>query len=190
LRAGWETDKVADLNPIHVEGPIQFAMVMGVPGSGKSTVGAAPAIRPGWAFVDGEAWHPPGNIAKRRVGQPLGDSDREPWLSAVPARIDNGFAAEIPGVATWSALKRCYRDAIIRNRNEIPLVYLKGSSALIGKGLTARRDHSCRPAGWRANSPRSEPPSAEERPIVVSIDQPVEGLSSTLSPLCHCGRRA
>ena len=83
-----------------------FAVVMGVSGSGKTTVGAALAHRLGWRFQEGDALHPPENVAKMRAGIPLDDEDRAPWLRAVAARIDEWRERGEAGVITCSALKR------------------------------------------------------------------------------------
>src|SRR5690348_9288013 len=89
-----------------------IVVVMGVSGSGKTTVGAALAHRLGWRFQEGDALHPPENVAKMRAGIPLNDKDRAPWLRAVAARIDQWRAEGEAGVITCSALKRKYRDVI------------------------------------------------------------------------------
>ncbi len=168
LRAGSETDKIAHLNPIHGERPIKSdtatvptgqrrrrfaaAVVMGVSGSDKPAARAVLAIRPDGVFVDEDALHSPANIAKTRTGEPLGNFDRAPWLSASPAHVDDWRAAESAEGMPCSALKHGYRNAIIERWNEVSLVYFKGSSTLIGKrrgGIIRRR------AGWRASSPRS-----------------------------------
>src|SRR5436305_1280060 len=83
-----------------------------VSGSGKTTIGRALATRLGWSFEEGDALHPPENIAKMRAGQPLTDADRAPWLSAIAARIDEWRRRSESGVITCSALKRSYRQVI------------------------------------------------------------------------------
>src|SRR3954454_3854964 len=89
---------------------VRIAVVMGVSGAGKTTVGAALARRLGWQFQEGDALHPPENVARMQAGIPLGDADRAPWLRAVAARIDKWRERGEAGVITCSALKRRYRD--------------------------------------------------------------------------------
>src|SRR5206468_600940 len=90
-----------------------IAVVMGVSGSGKTTVGSALAHRLGWHFQEGDALHPPENVAKMHAGVPLDDEDRAPWLRAVAARIDEWRERGEAGIISCSALKRKYRDTII-----------------------------------------------------------------------------
>jgi gluconokinase len=115
------------------------AAVTGVSDSDKAAAGAVPTIRPDGVFADGGALHSPANIAKTRTGEPLGNFDHAPWLSAIPTHVDDWRAAESAKGMPCSALKHGYRDAIIKRWNEVSLVYFKGSSTLIGKHLVARR---------------------------------------------------
>jgi gluconokinase len=152
------------------------AVVMGVSGSGKSTVGAALADRLGWEFVDGDSLHPPANVAKMHAGQPLDDRDREPWLDAIAARIDSWIEEGRPGVITCSALKRRYRDRIIGDRAEVRLIYLSGSRDMIGGRLATRRGHFMPASLLDSQFAVLEPPGPEEHPIVVDIDRPVAAI--------------
>ena len=149
---------------------------MGVSGSGKSTVGLAAAERLGWRFEDGDALHPPANIAKMRAGLPLDDDDRTPWLAAIRARIDAWRAARTPGIVTCSALKRRYRDTLIGARPEVRLIYLEGSRALIAGRLGARRGHFMPASLLDSQFAALEPPSADEDAIFTPIDRPVPAI--------------
>jgi gluconate kinase len=91
-------------------------VVMGVSGSGKSTITAMLAVRLGWAYVDADWFHPRVNVEKMRLGKPLTDEDRWPWLRAIAAWIDHTRQAGTHGVVACSALKRAYRDILIRDR--------------------------------------------------------------------------
>lgn len=93
-----------------------IAVVMGVSGAGKTTIGIALAHRLGWRLQEGDDLHPPENVAKMRAGIPLDDCGRAPWLHAVAARIDQWRERGEAGIITCSALKRRYRDVIIGNR--------------------------------------------------------------------------
>jgi carbohydrate kinase (thermoresistant glucokinase family) len=152
------------------------AVVMGVSGLGKSTVGLALAERLSWEFEDGDALYPPENIAKMRAGKPLDDADRAPWLAAIAARIDDWVARGTQGIIIWSALKRRYRDAIIRCRDAIRLIYLEGSPALIGRRLVERRGHFMSASLLLSQFATLEPPNRDEGAIVVSIDQPIAAI--------------
>ena len=83
----------------------RIAVIMGVSGSGKTTIGRALARRLGWLFQEGDALHPPENVAKMKAGYPLDDEDRAPWLTAIAAKIDAWRARGDAGVVTCSALK-------------------------------------------------------------------------------------
>jgi len=155
---------------------IAAAVVMGVSGSGKSTVGRVLADRLGWEFVDGDALHPPANIAKMEAGQPLDDADRAPWLAAIAARIDEWLAAGTPGVVTCSALKRRYREAIIGGRRAVRLIYLAGSPALIACRIAGRRGHFMPASLLESQLAALEPPAAEEYPIIVRIEKPIAAI--------------
>src|SRR5205085_844004 len=102
-------------------------IVMGVAGTGKTTVGALLAGRLGWLYAEADAFHPPANVDKMAAGQPLTDADREPWLEAIGHWIDERAAAGEPGVVSCSGLKRAYRDRLRRGRPQVRIVFLEGS---------------------------------------------------------------
>jgi gluconokinase len=146
-------------------------VVMGVSGSGKTTVAALLAGRLGWDFEDADDLHPAANIAKMHAAIPLTDADRWPWLHAVASWIDGNRGAGRHGVVACSALKRSYRDIIIGGRPDVRLVYLQGDRQLITARLACRHGHFM-PAGLLASQFAAlEEPTADERPIVVSIDR-------------------
>lgn len=157
-------------------------VVMGVSGSGKTTVAALLAGRLHWDFEDADDLHPAANIAKMHAGIPLTDADRWPWLHAVASWIDGRRAAGRHGVVACSALKRRYRDIIIGHRPDVLLVYLKGDRQLITARLACRHLHFM-PAGLlESQFAALEEPTADEHPIVVSIDRrPKEIVDELLS---------
>jgi len=106
-------------------------IVMGVSGSGKSTIGALLARRLHWDFEDADWFHPPANVEKMHKGIPLTDEDRWPWLNAIAFWIDRTRARNGHAVIACSALKRPYRNVLIGNRDDVRLVYLKGDERLI-----------------------------------------------------------
>jgi carbohydrate kinase (thermoresistant glucokinase family) len=158
----------------------RIAVVMGVSGSGKTTIGCAVAPRLGWSFEEGDRLHPPENIAKMRAGQPLDDQDRAPWLAAVAARIDEWRSRGENGVITCSALKRSYRQIIVGDRREVRLVYLSGSKELIGGRIAQRHDHFMPASLLDSQFDALEPPGPEEDPITVSVDAPLDKIVDRL----------
>jgi gluconokinase len=136
-------------------------IVMGVSGSGKSTVAEALGQRLGWRFEDGDSFHPARNVEKMRAGHPLTDEDRWPWLNAIIA---------------CSALKHTYRDVLLRGRDDVRFVFLRGTRELIAERLAQRKGHFM-PAGLLTSQfDTLEPPEAGEHVITVSIDESVEAI--------------
>jgi gluconokinase len=151
-------------------------IVMGVSGSGKSTVGGRLAERLGWRFEDGDRFHPPSNIAKMSAGQPLTDEDRRPWLQAIAQEIDRSCQAAQGVVIACSALKRAYRSILVHGRNDVCIVFLEGTQELILSRLALRKGHFM-PSGLLTSQFRTlEPPGTSENPITVSIDAPVDRI--------------
>jgi len=114
-------------------------LLMGVQGSGKTTVGRALAEHLGWRFADADEFHPPENIAKMAAGIPLDDRDRAPWLRALRAEIDRSLADRSNLVLTCSALKERYRQRLLTDG--VALVYLRGTRELIASRLESRAGH-------------------------------------------------
>jgi carbohydrate kinase (thermoresistant glucokinase family) len=156
--------------------PPRVVVVMGVAGSGKTTVGRALAHRLGWSFQEGDALHPPENVAKMRGGHPLDDRDRAPWLAAIAARIDEWRRRDERGVITCSALKRRYRTIIVGDRPDVRLVYLHGAPALLAERLDARRGHFMPASLLDSQLTTLEAPEAEEHALTVSVESPIERI--------------
>ena len=151
-------------------------VVMGVSGSGKSTVADRLAARLGWRFEDGDSFHPASNVAKMSAGQPLTDEDRGPWLQAIADEIDRLSAADERAVIACSALKRAYREVLVHGRDDVRIVFLDGTQDLIAARLAARKGHFMPPGLLASQFKTLERPEADERPITVSIDAPVERI--------------
>ena len=175
--------------------PSLVLVVMGVSGSGKTTVGALLAGRLGWSFAEADDFHPAANIAKMRSGIPLGDADRLPWLQAIAAQIDRWRAEGRNGVVTCSALKRRYRDIIIGERPDVRIVYLKGDRELIAHRLTARHGHFMPAKLLDSQFADLEEPGPDEQPIIaligdppaVLVEQIIAALDLDRSPACGTG---
>lgn len=152
-----------------------IVVVMGVSGSGKSTVAARLAGALGCQFQEGDDLHPRENVEKMRSGLPLTDADRLPWLRRIAEEIDGWRAQGECGVLTCSALKRSYRDIIIGDRHDVVLAYLKGSRDLIHQRLIARHDHFMPVALLDSQLSTLEEPTLDEHPITVDVGgQPAE----------------
>ncbi len=152
------------------------AVMMGVSGSGKTTIAKGVAEREGWRLVEGDDFHPASNVAKMKSGTPLVDEDRWPWLRAIAHEIDAIRGRGESAVVTSSALKRAYRDILIDGRPNVALVYLKGSKELIGKRMAARKGHFMPPSLLDSQFATLEEPTADEHPIVVSIEPPPDEI--------------
>jgi carbohydrate kinase (thermoresistant glucokinase family) len=154
--------------------PPPVLVVMGVSGSGKSTVAKALAEALAWPFEEGDDLHPPANVAKMRAGHPLTDEDRKPWLEAIGRWIDGQAAKDEPGVITCSALRRAYRDQIRQGRPQVKLVFLEGSRSLIADRLSHRQGHFMPPSLLDSQFEALEEPGPDEPVIKVNIDESVE----------------
>ena len=148
--------------------PPRLLVVMGVSGSGKTTVGALLAGRLGWPYAEADGFHSPENLAKMAAGHPLTDDDRWPWLRAIGAWIDGQLARGQRGVVTCSALKRAYRDVL--RRPEVQVVYLHGSRELIAERMAARHGHFFKPAMLDSQFAALEEPAPDEGILTVPID--------------------
>src|SRR6266566_4266008 len=149
-------------------------VVMGVSGSGKSTIADKLAERLGWTFEDGDRFHPASNVAKMSAGHPLTDEDRWPWLQAIADEIDRVCKAGERAVIACSALKRAYRDILVHGRSDVRIIYLRGTQELIAGRLASRKGHFMPPGLLASQFKTLEPPDVDEKPVTVSIDAPVE----------------
>jgi carbohydrate kinase (thermoresistant glucokinase family) len=164
--------------------PPAVIIVMGVSGSGKSTVGALLALQLGWDFEDGDWFHPKANIEKMHSGVALTDEDRWPWLDAIAAWIDKTRHSGARAVIACSALKRRYRDILIGDRADVRLVYLKGEEELIARRISIRHEHFMPQELLHSQFEALEEPGGDERPITVSIEpEPPEIVAQILSSL-------
>jgi gluconokinase len=134
-------------------------VLMGVSGSGKTTVGKVLAAKLGWSFVEGDDFHPPENVGKLRAGTPLTDDDRRPWLSAIRDRMDAALDRGENVVLACSALKHAYQEYLERHDPaHVHFVHLRGSEDLIQERLAARAGHFMNPALLHSQFETLEPP--------------------------------
>jgi gluconokinase len=164
-------------------------IVMGVSGSGKSTVGTLLAGRLQWEFEDADWFHPAANVDKMHKGTPLTDEDRWPWLRAVAAWIDKTRSAGQHGVIACSALKRRYRDVLIGDRADVRLVYLKGSEELISRRIATRHEHFMPPSLLHSQFVALEEPGPDERPIIVPVTPPPREIVAQIMSTLNVGEK-
>ena len=144
-------------------------LLMGVSGSGKSTVGPALAAELNWPFLDADTLHPQANVAKMASGIPLTDADRWPWFDRIVAEMRRYAAAGKNVVIACSALKQAYRDRLAGG-GSVRVVYLKGDAETIAPRLAGRRGHFMPPSLLASQFATLEEP---DNAIVVDIKQPV-----------------
>ncbi|MFI2101784.1 gluconokinase [Isoptericola sp. NPDC019693] len=151
---------------------VRGVVVMGVAGSGKSTVGTLLAARLGLRFVDADDLHPPANVAKMSAGTPLTDDDRRPWLARVGDVLRTGAETGAPVVVACSALRRAYRDALRRGAGgDVAFAHLHGDRDLLARRIAARADHFMPPALLDSQLATLEALGADETGVVVDVDR-------------------
>ena len=141
-------------------------IVMGVSGSGKTTVAELIAAKLGAAMLEGDGLHPPENVAKMRAGVPLDDADRWPWLDAIGRQLQAAKAEGRPLVVTCSALKRAYRERLKAARPDLVFVYLRGSRALFEARVRARH-HEYMPASLLDSQLATLEEPGEGEPVIA-----------------------
>lgn len=146
-------------------------VVMGVSGSGKSTIGALVADALGAAFVDGDSLHPQANVVKMAAGHPLNDEDRWPWLALVGAALAQSSSSGL--VVACSALKRVYRDAILSEAPDTVFLHLDGSRQVLANRLEGRSGHFMPASLLDSQLAALEPLGADEPGVVIDVDAPV-----------------
>jgi gluconokinase len=149
-------------------------VVMGVSGSGKTSVGEAIAEACGYPFIEGDALHPPENIRKMSQGIPLTDDDRWPWLAAIGQRL-----AESPSplVVSCSALKRSYRQKLRESSPKgLAFVFLHGDEAVLAERMRHRTGHFMPSTLLQTQLSTLEDPTGEENTVAVDVAQPLETI--------------
>lgn len=162
------------MRDLAVEGGVRTRaiLVMGVSGSGKTTVGRALAQTLGWAFADADDYHPESNRQKMASGQPLTDADREPWLLRLRELIEAHLRADQPLILACSALKERYRQSLAQGLTGVEVVFLQGSRELIAQRMQ-RREHFMPVTLLESQLNTLEPPA---NAITVDISEPIEAI--------------
>jgi gluconokinase len=149
-------------------------VVMGVSGSGKSTVGAALAQRLRVPFADADDFHPAANIAKMTAGHPLTDDDRYPWLEAIGQWLAEHCGDG--GVMSCSALKRKYRDQLRGHCSDVEFLHLSGTPTVISKRQASRPGHFMPASLLASQFATLEPLEPDERGIAIDVDQNIDAI--------------
>jgi len=145
-------------------------VVMGVSGSGKSTIAALLAERLGFEYVDADWLHPKANVEKMQRGIPLEDEDRWPWLRAIAARMQELRTSGRGCVVACSALKRAYRDVLRDGHDDVRFVHLAGPAEAIAPRLSGRDGHFMPATLLASQFAALEPPQPDERAMAVSVE--------------------
>jgi gluconokinase len=153
-------------------------VVMGVSGSGKTTVGTALAARLGLPYADADDFHPAANVAKMRAGRPLDDADRQPWLAAVGTWLGQHPAG---AVVSCSALRRSYRDLLRDYAADAVFLHLAGDPDVVTARVAARTDHFMPASLVGSQLELLEPLRTDEAGQVADLTRPVEELVEELS---------
>ena len=152
-------------------------VVMGVCGSGKTSVGKALAAKFDATFIDGDDLHPRANIMKMAAGTPLNDEDRAPWLERIGDVFFSLQRRTLSGVIVCSALKKQYRDIIRKDNEGLIFVHLQGSMDTILERMAARQGHYMKKDMVQSQFDTLEVPGADEPDVVnISIEQPLDAV--------------
>jgi len=160
-------------------------VLMGVAGSGKSTVMERMVERFGWRSAEADAFHTAANVAKMSAGQPLTDDDRWPWLRAIAAWIGEREQHAENAVATCSALRRAYRDLLRSGHPSVRFVHLAVEPAILQRRMAQRRGHYMPPSLLGSQLDTLEPLDPDEPGIVVSGDQPPDRIVDEIASRLH-----
>ena len=161
-----------------------ITIVMGVSGSGKTTVGKLLAQSLNWDFSDADDYHPSANIEKMSLSIPLEDADRLPWLLQLQAAIDRWLLENKNVVLACSALKASYREMLCRDQQRMKIVYLKGSFHLLATRLKTRENHYMKADLLLSQLETLEEP---ENAIIIDASQPLELIVRQIKNDLMCG---
>jgi gluconokinase len=166
-QSGSQREKATEGKPI--------VIVMGVTGSGKTTIGRAVATRLEISFIDGDGLHPQSNVDKMRSGTPLTDEDREPWLEAISNWLHDH--RQQGAVTACSALRRKYRDILRRGASNAVFLHLDGEPSIVTNRVASRKGHFMPASLVRSQYETLEPLLPDEYGVKISFDQPVTAIT-------------
>ncbi len=164
-------------------------VIMGVTGTGKTTVMEALAARLGWPTAEGDAFHSLANVEKMRAGQPLTDADRWPWLESIATWIGERERAGESGLVTCSALRRVYRDLLRRDHPSVWFAHLVAPEPVLAERMEQRRGHYMPVSLLASQLDTLEPLGPDEPGLVVPTDRPVAGLAEEIAEALSAPRR-
>ena len=147
----------------------QHIIVMGVSGSGKSTVGQALAEKLGWPFIEGDAFHPKANVDKMASGHPLNDDDRAPWLEALAEQLRQSEARGENSILGCSSLKRSYRDILRSGAPCVRFLHVHGTREILAERLSARAGHFFPPQLLDSQLATLEPLAEDEDGVITDM---------------------
>lgn len=157
-------------------------LIMGVAGSGKTTIGRQLAQELGWMFADADEFHPPANVAKMSAGQPLDDRDRAPWIAAIRLYIEARLQRGESAVVTCSALKEKHRAVLLGDSPDVKLVYLRGTRDLLWSRISGRTGHFMKPAMLDSQlAALEEPANALVVDITPSPQEIIAGIRAAIA---------
>lgn len=166
-------------------------VVMGVSGSGKTTVAKGVAAQLGWVFAEGDDFHPAANVAKMRAGTPLTDSDRRPWLQSLADWISAREAAGVDAVLTCSALKRAYRDVLRAGHPSVRFAYVAVDASTLRVRLAARKGHYMPASLLDSQLATLQPLAADEPGWTIAGEQPAEhAVTRLVAALATTGEKS
>jgi gluconokinase len=166
-----------------------IAIVFGVSGAGKTTIGKLLVEQLGWRFLEADDFHPRVNIEKMRSGCPLTDEDRWPWLERLREQITCSLAAKENAVLACSALKRAYRERL-RVSDEVRYVFLRGNYAVIEKQLRRRRGHFMNPDLLRSQFTDLEEPGSDENVLTIELGRTPQEIVEEIKTRLRLARKS
>lgn len=157
--------------------PPRIIILIGVAGSGKTTIGQLLSAKLQWPFFDADDFHPPSNIAKMAAGIPLEEEDRWPWLETLKEAISQEIAAGQNAIFACSALKESYRDFLTRDLEQTKLVYLKGNTPILSRRIATRKNHFMKEAMLASQLATLEEP---ENCLTIDVSDPPEVIATRI----------
>lgn len=157
--------------------PVQHLVIMGVAGSGKTTVATLLTERLGWPYAEADEFHPAANIEKMSTGTPLTDEDRWPWLEAIRDWLTAQTRAGISSIVTCSALKGSYRDVLRGAEGQVNFVHLTADPSLLAERMTSRTGHFMPPTLLPSQLSTLQPLVDGEDGITIVVDIPPEAVA-------------